>query len=283
MYSYADRLKAVELYIKYDLNVAAVVHELGYPSRNMLRQWHQEYIETGGLHEKHGKRHSYDAWKADRDGKPTWWSLIREDIDKAVRQSMTLTQFIKHLQELGYDIKPGKYLAIKPEGKERFVRLKTLGDNYTEKAITERILSHRLPERILRPFKAAMKRVKYKGDFKRHRSSVKGLRALYFHYLYLLRKAQRQPMQRVSFLLREDIRKMHEFAAQIKLLCKYCIDTKEQRLEFIDTREAEKTQLVNQRKFIITVSGERRMRLPWQCIWAGRKRLQADCLLFMES
>jgi len=59
MYSYTDRLKAVELYIKYDLNAAAVVHELGYPSRNMLRQWHQEYIKTGGLHEKHGKKPKY--------------------------------------------------------------------------------------------------------------------------------------------------------------------------------------------------------------------------------
>jgi len=68
---------------------------------------------------KRGKRHSYDAWKAERNGKPTWWSLIREDVDKAIRQSMTLTQFINHLQELGYDIKPGKHLAIRPQYKRQ--------------------------------------------------------------------------------------------------------------------------------------------------------------------
>lgn len=61
MYSYANRLKAVELYIKYDLSVAAVLHELGYPSRNMLRKWHKEYVETGGLHKKHRKKPKYTS------------------------------------------------------------------------------------------------------------------------------------------------------------------------------------------------------------------------------
>jgi len=59
MYSYADRLKAVKLFIKYDLCVASTIRELGYPSRNMLRQWHKEYIETGELHEKHGQESKY--------------------------------------------------------------------------------------------------------------------------------------------------------------------------------------------------------------------------------
>ena len=61
MYSHSKRLKAVELYIKYGLSVAAVVHELGYPSRNMLKHWHKEYIENGGLHELHGKQSKYTA------------------------------------------------------------------------------------------------------------------------------------------------------------------------------------------------------------------------------
>jgi hypothetical protein len=51
--------------------------------------------------------------------------------------------------------------------------------------------------------------------------TIKGLRALYFYYLFLLRKAQRQPIQQVSFLLREDIRKMDEYSEQAKLLGKY--------------------------------------------------------------
>lgn len=59
MYSYKDRLKAVKLYIKYNLSIADTIRELGYPSRNMLRQWYQEYTEAGELHKLHGKKPKY--------------------------------------------------------------------------------------------------------------------------------------------------------------------------------------------------------------------------------
>lgn len=59
MYSYKDRLKAVKLYIKYNLSIADTIRELGYPSRNMLRQWYQEYTEAGELHRQHGKKSKY--------------------------------------------------------------------------------------------------------------------------------------------------------------------------------------------------------------------------------
>ncbi|NLW55900.1 MAG: transposase, partial [Firmicutes bacterium] len=50
MYSYEDRIKAVKLYIKYDLSVADTIRELGYPTRNALIKWYKEYKEKGDLH-----------------------------------------------------------------------------------------------------------------------------------------------------------------------------------------------------------------------------------------
>lgn len=50
MYSYEDRMRAVKLYIKYDYSVADTIRELGYPSRNGLVRWHNEYVENGDLH-----------------------------------------------------------------------------------------------------------------------------------------------------------------------------------------------------------------------------------------
>jgi hypothetical protein len=38
-------------------------------------------------------------------------------------------------------------MAVRPLGKERFVRLKTLGEDYTEEAIKQRILQNRIPKR----------------------------------------------------------------------------------------------------------------------------------------
>ena len=80
--------------------------------------------------------------------------------------------------------------------------------------------------------------------------TIKGLRALYFYYLYLLRKAQRQPAQQVSFLLREDIRIIDEFSVKTKLLCKYRIEKKEQLAGFISGLKKEKDIMVSERNTI---------------------------------
>ncbi len=59
MYSLEERIKAVQFYIKYDLNVAATVRELGYPSPSMLVRWYREYQQTGNLHEEYKKHPRY--------------------------------------------------------------------------------------------------------------------------------------------------------------------------------------------------------------------------------
>jgi putative transposase len=61
MYSYEDRMRAVKLYIKYDLCAADTVRELGYPNRKMLVRWYKEYKETGDLHKKFIKRQKYTS------------------------------------------------------------------------------------------------------------------------------------------------------------------------------------------------------------------------------
>ena len=52
MYSYEDRLKAVELYIKNNFRMNDTLRELGYTNRMNLRRWYLEYQRTGTLHKK---------------------------------------------------------------------------------------------------------------------------------------------------------------------------------------------------------------------------------------
>jgi len=59
MYSYEDRIRAVELYIKYDHSVSAVRHELGYPTKTMLLRWYKEYLENGDLIRESKKKPKY--------------------------------------------------------------------------------------------------------------------------------------------------------------------------------------------------------------------------------
>ena len=58
MYSYEERMKAVQLYIESDCSETLVFNTLGYPSPNALRQWYREYMRTGTLLQySYGERH----------------------------------------------------------------------------------------------------------------------------------------------------------------------------------------------------------------------------------
>ena len=199
-----------------------------------------------------GKSRHYAEWKAEQEGKPTWRGLIREDVDKAISASMTFTQFIATLSKQGYEVKTGvKYMAVRPAGKERFVRLKTLGDNYTEEAIKQRILQNRAPKRPQALPEPKKKRYSIRGGASLKKvKKLTGFQALYFHYLYkmgILPK-HRASNKRTHFLLREDIRHMEEITAQTKLLCTHRIENKEQLLTFRNSLEQEMAGLYDTRK-----------------------------------
>lgn len=49
MYSYEDRIRAVELYIKLGKRVRPTMRQLGHPSKNALKGWHLEYQHRQGL------------------------------------------------------------------------------------------------------------------------------------------------------------------------------------------------------------------------------------------
>jgi hypothetical protein len=198
----------------------------------------------------------YAEWKAENEGRPTWRSAIREDVDQAVRCSMSFQAFIRSLKEKGYEVVTGgKYMKVRPEGKERFVRLYTLGDNYTEDAIKRRILRQRMPVRPPNPKPPTVRRMKVRGDFKLSRITWKGLRALYFHYLYKLRGAQRQPTGQAPFLLREDLRLMDAITEQAKFLHRHGIDNATQLANLRADTERQIAAFTTERK---ALSNEKR-------------------------
>jgi putative transposase len=50
MYTYEERLKALELYVKLGKRSGATIRQLGYPTKNSLKKWHQEFLKCGDLH-----------------------------------------------------------------------------------------------------------------------------------------------------------------------------------------------------------------------------------------
>ena len=195
----------------------------------------------------------YLLHQAEKQGRATGYSLIRDDIDIAIKSSMTFKQFVRSMREKGYEVeRRGALLRLRPPGKERFVRFRTLGENYNEEAIVGRIMRQQKREYPPKPEQPTVRKARVYGDFHLSKVTWKGLRALYFFYLRKLREAARQPAGYAPFVLREDLRLMDTISEQTKFVFKYKLDTAEQvdalkgsLAEQMKSLEAERTHLRN--------------------------------------
>lgn len=197
----------------------------------------------------------YAEWNAEQSGKPTVRGLIRQDIDAALIESFTLQSFYEALQKRGYTIKRGanvKHMAVKPPGSNRFIRLDSLGDGYTEADIRDRLNkgrteqpSQEIPERIYLPQKRY--KVKHRSPARREKRRLSGLRRLYLHYLYLLSppRPRRRP---VPFPVRAEVRRLDQYKRQFALLHKYRINNESQLSMLADALQADIDSLVLSRR-----------------------------------
>lgn len=139
------------------------------------------------------------------------------DIRETVAESFSWRQFISMMEKKGYSFKLNrKYIALRAPGMERYVRLKSLGKNYTEEAIRGWILQPKLPQG----------QQAGKGNPAK-RKKLHGLQALYYSYLYQMGVLKRKP-KRVPYVVRQDIRRLDERIAQMEFLQKHGITTREE-------------------------------------------------------
>lgn len=112
-----------------------------------------------------------------RKQKTSWQGKLKQTIDQAIQESDAFEDLLLALEMEGYEIKHGKHLSFRALGQERFTRAKTIGDNYTESAIRERIanrgkeavadVSQHIPDTIHKQF------LKAPADRKNRNSSKK--------------------------------------------------------------------------------------------------------------
>lgn len=189
------------------------------------------------------KGEPYPVWLAEKTGKPTLRSLVRGDINRAVRQAFTLQSLWRILKSWGYEVKRGRYIALRPPSGKRFLRLESLGDGYTETVLLQRISRNR----VKRVNRTRPTEVRYRGLWKllQPRPRLQGFRALYFHYLYLLRGNPRRP---VPFVVRRDVLHLRQTAEQYQFLSEHKIDTTSQLADFQQNVEKQIQSLVKQRQ-----------------------------------
>ena len=228
---------------KYRSNYKSYVTEIRAVSDELCRKYKLSVIDTENSN--HVAK-PYVEWLAEKNGQPTWRTAIRQDVDEAIQQSLTWRQFLSAMERKGYEVRMGrKYPVLRPPGKERFVRFKTLGKRYTPEAIQTRIL---YPQSY-HPYVENPRTIKHGRlhSGKKPRRKLTGLRALYYRYLYELGALPRKP-RRPSYAVRQDAYKLDQRIRQMEFLSKNSIDTLAQLETHRKALQTEIGQLQTKRK-----------------------------------
>lgn len=181
----------------------------------------------------------YKEWSVQRDGKFVWGDMIKRDLDACILQSATFDSFLAMLSEKGYEIKHGKYLAVKPQGMSRFKRCKSLGEEYSEERICERILEEDLQlyqkEQQIKPkiVKCYIKRYK--------RAKMSGLQKKYYARLYRIGKLKKRAYSQ-AWKYKDDIKKMHKLQQQYLFLARHEISSLPELVAIVDNLNQKKTE-----------------------------------------
>ncbi|MEF2910435.1 MAG: relaxase/mobilization nuclease domain-containing protein [Oscillospiraceae bacterium] len=208
-----------------------------------------------------GKKKPYALYQAEKNGMPTRDNVTRQAVDEAISKSFTLKDFDRIMAEMGYRVSfdPNrKYWTVIGKGWKRPKRLYKLGEEYTNERIMERITENSYAVKFSRftELQRTVKVFRVKGSLTGAKK-IGGLRGLYLHYCYklgILPKNKKQNYARLHYLLKDDLMKMEAITQETRLLCRNRIDTVEQLLSYKGSLETEKTDLLQKRKELYSIS-----------------------------
>ena len=199
------------------------------------------------------KQSSY-YYNLEKAGMPTRYDLARKAIDEAISHSTNLKAFDYALTQMGYVhslSESRKYWTIIPKGYSKPIRLKNLGDDYTEEAIRKRLIEN---QRInISPFENKYyKPRQYTLPTRQDKIQKKsGIYRLYLYYCYKLGYLPKYKMQNVSrlhYYLKEDLMKIDKISMETRLLARENISTIEQLFSYKNSIEKEIDSLVDIRE-----------------------------------
>ena len=116
-------------------------HQIRYQSDKLCKENSLSVIDE--FYESYKKKYKINSksWYENEQAKhgTSWKSKLQFDIDRIIKQSKDWDEFLKKMADLSYEIKYGKHIAFKPKDKAKFTRTKTIGEDYTEERLKERI------------------------------------------------------------------------------------------------------------------------------------------------
>ena len=128
MFSYEERLKAVKLLLQYDMSYSTVIRELGYPSKESLRNWYYEYRKEGELHRDFARKTKYSKEEK------------QIAVDYYIKHGKCVSRTVK---KLGYPSRPmlNKWILELKPGEKKYCRSGGYNVKYTREQKEEAVIS----------------------------------------------------------------------------------------------------------------------------------------------
>ncbi len=187
-------------------------------TNKLCEEYGLSILEIGD--EKSDPDRGYQNWSINRDGPFVWSDMIKRDLDACILQNNTFDDFLVMLKDKGYEVKQGKYLAVRPPGMSRFKRCKSIGDEYSEERIKQRILEEDMSS-YLKKQQTEVKPQIVRCHVKRYRrAKMSGMQKRYYAKLYRIGMLKKKPYSQV-YQYKDDIRKMHKLQQQYLFLARH--------------------------------------------------------------
>ncbi|MDD3414804.1 MAG: relaxase/mobilization nuclease domain-containing protein [Lachnospiraceae bacterium] len=187
-------------------------------TNELCEEYGLSILEIGD--EKSDPDRGYQNWSINRDGPFVWSDMIKRDLDACILQNNTFDDFLVMLKDKGYELKQGKYLAVRPPGMSRFKRCKSIGDEYSEERIRQRILEEDMSA-YLKKQQTEVKPQLVRCHVKRYRrAKMSGMQKRYYTKLYRIGMLKKKPYSQV-YQYKDDIRKMHKLQQQYLFLARH--------------------------------------------------------------
>lgn len=127
-------------------------YNTGQPTLQEWRKISDEICQAHGLDTMRldEKQNGRNKDTRDRPQRKNNRDVIRADIDKVIADADSYEEFLEKMSDMGYKFKFGKNTALKKDGMKNFIYLNSLGTDYREEDIKERIITKRpvIPKRM---------------------------------------------------------------------------------------------------------------------------------------
>lgn len=231
---------------KYHSNAKTYYTQIRTISDRLCREHGLSVIIQG----ENSKALSYIEWLRQSKGQPTYRSMLEADLKESVEDANDIGHFFLLMESKGYEIKHGNRLGFRLRGQEHFMYPERKNSQYSEEGVRAAIADNLLEiETGQKP--TFITRQPYVPYHRTAKVKYKGLVALYYHYVYLLRSVEkRQYPPRMTAQLRKDVMQFEKIKARFEFLREHGITDKTELERYIKEQATEIMALTKQRTIL---------------------------------